>query len=54
MDLKQRLVSDQLSPMTYAAEKSQELLQEDADIADNPLGFDEQDVRIIPAEEVFQ
>ncbi|MGB5411702.1 MAG: hypothetical protein WBN09_09240, partial [Woeseiaceae bacterium] len=54
IDLKQRLVSDQLSPMTYAADKSRELLDEDADIADNPMGFDADDVRIIPAEEVFQ
>ena len=53
-DLRQRLISDQASPMTYDAEKSQELLDEDATISSSALGFVEAKVTIVKAEQVFQ
>ena len=53
-DLRQRLISDQASPMTYDADKAQELLHEDAVISALPLGFADDKVTIMAAEEVFQ
>lgn len=53
-DLRQRLISDQASPMTYDADKSQELLDEDATISSTVLGFAEDKVTIVDAEQVFQ
>ncbi len=50
-DLQQRLASDQPSPMTYDADLSQEVLDEDKLIDSIPLGFDKVDV--VSAEEVF-
>ncbi len=52
-DLKARLVADQSSPMSYDAEKTQELLDEDAVISTLALGFAEADVGVIEAEAVF-
>ncbi|MBT8088243.1 MAG: insulinase family protein [Gammaproteobacteria bacterium] len=52
-DLRQRLVSEQASPMRYAADKPQELLDEDAVIAQIPLKFAEDKVAVVSAEEVF-
>ena len=52
-DLKQRLTGNQSSPMVYESEKSAELLEEDKLIETIALGFDKNDVTIIPAEEVF-
>jgi zinc protease len=52
-DLRGRLVSDQQAPIQYDAEKPQSLLDEDAVIAKLPLGFSEDSVKIVPAEEVF-
>ena len=51
-DLKQRLSSDQQSPMTYDADLPKEVLDEDKLIDDIPLGFDS--VTVVPADEVFQ
>ncbi len=53
-DLRKRLVSDQVSPMTYAAEKPQALLDEDERIASTPLGFAEDSVSIVGSEAVFE
>lgn len=52
-DLRQRLVSDQASPMTYDAELPQEVLDEDKLIDSLPLGFSADTIRIVPGEEVF-
>ncbi len=52
-DLHQRLVSDRVSPMTYEAEKPQQLLDEDERIASSPLGFAEDSVSIVGSEAVF-
>ena len=53
-DLRQRLISDQVSPMTYDANMSQELLDEDATIESSALGFAKDKVTIVNAERVFQ
>jgi len=50
-DLRDRLMSDQASPMTYDAELPQDVLDEDKMIDSIPLSFDA--VEVIPAEEVF-
>jgi len=52
-ELRQRLVSDAASPISYEADKPQALLDEDAEIASIPLGFTEDKVTVIPSEEVF-
>ena len=52
-DLRQRLVSDQTSPISYDAEKPIELLEEDQIIDSIPLGIEAGNVRIISAEKVF-
>jgi zinc protease len=52
-DLRQRLVDDRTSPMTYDAEKSEELLQSDKLIESLSLAIDEDHVTIVPAENVF-
>jgi zinc protease len=52
-DLEQRLVGDTASPMSYDAEKSQDLLDEDAVISTMSLGFSADDVATVPAEQVF-
>ncbi len=52
-DLRQRLVSDRVSPMVYEAEKPAELLAEDRQIEAVGLGFADDDVRIISSVEVF-
>ncbi len=53
-DLRERLVSDQASPISYDAEKPQDLLDEDAGIAQLPLGFAEEKVTIVSSEDVFR
>jgi zinc protease len=53
-DLRQRLVSDQASPITYDADKSKELLDEDATISNATLDIAEDKVTIVKAEQVFQ
>ena len=52
-DLKARLEGNQPSPMSYAAQKSQALLDEDAVIAEKPLGIPAENISIMPAEQVF-
>ena len=52
-DLRQRLVSDQASPMTYDADLPQDVLDEDKLIDSIPLGFSADKVRIVPVDEVF-
>jgi len=51
-DLRQRLMSDQQSPMAYDADLPQEVLDEDKLIDNIAIGFDS--VTVIPAEEVFK
>lgn len=53
-DLRERLVSDQASPISYDAEKPQSLLDEDAGIAELSLGFADEKVTIVSSEEVFR
>ena len=50
-DLRQRLLSDQQSPMTYDADLPQEVLDEDKLIDNIAIGFDS--VEVVSAEEVF-
>jgi hypothetical protein len=52
-DLTERLISDAPSPMSYDADKSQELLDEDAVISELALGFDDDKVSTVLAEDVF-
>ena len=52
-DLRERLISDAPSPMSYDADKSQELLDEDAVISEVALGFDDDKVSTVLAEDVF-
>ncbi len=52
-DLRNRLVDDRASPLAYDAEMPAELLEEDAEISGLSLGFDADDVSIVPAEAVF-
>jgi zinc protease len=52
-DLRQRLVSDQASPMSYEADKPQELLDEDMIISTIRLGFSEDKVSIVSSDTVF-
>lgn len=52
-DLRQRLVSGQASPISYDAEKAQELLDEDKMISEIPLDFDADKVTVVRGEEVF-
>ncbi len=53
-DLKQRLLGNKSSPMTYAADMPRELLEEDKSIQDLSLDFKPGSVKIIPAEQVFK
>ncbi|MFQ5463202.1 MAG: M16 family metallopeptidase [Phycisphaerae bacterium] len=52
-DLKQRLISDQSSPIKYNTPKP-ELKQEDDIIQNLPLGFAADSVTVIPADRLFQ
>lgn len=52
-DLKNRLVNNTTSKITYQAEKSTELLEEDKIIQDYKLNFKADKVKIVPVEEVF-
>jgi len=51
-DLRDRLMSDQASPMTYDAQLPQNVLDEDKMIDSIPLSFDS--VEVVPAEDVFR
>jgi zinc protease len=52
-DLQSRLLADQASPMTYDADLPAEVLDEDKRIDSLPLGFSEDKVSIVSAEDVF-
>jgi zinc protease len=51
--LKEKLVSDAFSPISYDAAKPQELLDEDKAIGAMKLGIRPEAVRITPASEAF-
>jgi zinc protease len=53
-DLKARLLGNRASPMSYDAEQSPSLLEEDRRIQSLPLIFEEDDVTVVPAEAVFR
>lgn len=51
---KQKLLSGAATPITYAGERSAELLAEDKIIASLPIKVGESDIRIIPIDKVFE
>lgn len=53
-DLRQRLVSDRASPISYDSDKPRELLDEDKKISEIPLGFADGKVTIVSADRVFE
>ncbi len=53
-DLKQRLVENQPSPMSYNSPKPDELLAEDKVIEVLPLGFRADSIEVVPADSVFR
>lgn len=53
-DLRSRLAGDQASPMSYDAEMPAEVLEEDRVIEALPLGFEADDIRVVPAGEIFE
>ena len=50
---KQKLLSGAATSITYAGERSAELLAEDKIIASLPINVRESDIRIIPIDQVF-
>ncbi len=52
--LKERLVNDTTSAMTYNSEKPDSIMEEDKILQDLKLGFDEKDIKIIPVKDVFK
>lgn len=52
--LRNELLADGFTKMTYGAEKPQDLLDEDEVIGDMKLGLRREDVRIVPVEAVFK
>ncbi|MGK2856245.1 MAG: M16 family metallopeptidase [Thermoanaerobaculia bacterium] len=52
--LKQKLVTDEVSTITYEGEKPKALLDEDKMIGAMKLGIRAENVKIVPAEEVFR
>jgi zinc protease len=52
--LKQKLLGGQPTPITYAGERSIELLAEDKLIAALPIKLREADITILPIDRVFQ
>ena len=53
-DLRDKLVSDAFSPITYDAPKAKEITDEDAVIGAMKLNIKAENVRITPVEEVFK
>ncbi len=51
--LKQAMIADTPSPMSYASEKSAELLAEDREIERYPLAIAEDATRLVPVAEIF-
>ena len=52
--LRDALVADTPSPITYASEKPADVLAEDAVIQAFPLDIDADDVRVVPVGDVFE
>jgi zinc protease len=52
--LKKALTSGEPTPITYAAEKPKEVLEEDKEIAAYPLGIKAEDVRVIPVDQFLE
>ncbi|MBT8089128.1 MAG: insulinase family protein, partial [Gammaproteobacteria bacterium] len=52
-DLRDRLVSNRASPISYDADKPQKLLEEDTLISTIPLSLSEDKVRIVSSDDVF-
>jgi zinc protease len=52
-DLKNRLINNSVSKMTYQADKPESLLEEDKIIENYKLDFKADKVNIVPVEEVF-
>jgi zinc protease len=52
-DLRDRLANNKASPMTYDAEKPEDLLAEDQQISGVDLGISTEDIQVVPADEVF-
>ncbi len=53
-ELAESLVSDAPSPITYESPKPAEVMAEDREIQQYPLGLRREDVRVIPLSEVFR
>jgi zinc protease len=53
-ELKEKLLAETPSPMTYASPKPAEVLEEDEMIQTYPLGLDPARVQVIPVDEVFR
>ena len=53
-ELAGRLAKDTPSPITYNSPKPDEIMVEDEVIQQLPLGIDRADIRIVPADEVFE
>jgi len=53
-ELKDRLVKDTASPMTYNSAKPDSIMEEDKILQDIKLGFDEEDISIVPVKDVFK
>jgi zinc protease len=53
-ELKKALGSDDASPMTYNSPKAAALMEEDKTVEKWPLGLKPEDIRVVPAAEVFQ
>ncbi len=53
-DMKQRLATDQVSPLKYNSDKPQELLSEDKVIEAYKLDLDANNIKIVPVEDVFK
>ncbi|MBZ5727062.1 MAG: insulinase family protein [Acidobacteriia bacterium] len=53
-ELKRQLASDDPSPMTYNSPKAAEILEEDKIVEKRPLHLRPEDIKVVPAEQVFQ
>lgn len=53
-DMKQRLASEQVSPLKYNSDKPQALLAEDKIIASYPLNLNADNITIVPVADVFE
>ena len=53
-ELKNALVSNEPSPITYASEKPAEILEEDEEIIVYPLSIAPENITIVEVEELFE